>query len=68
MSNSNVLTTEDLAAATNYPGPGLIEKCLQRNSIKYFNGKDGPWTTLGLVEAAGGIVRGVEPDEEELII
>jgi hypothetical protein len=29
---------------------------LREQGIKLFEGKDGPWTTLELVNAAGGIV------------
>jgi len=49
------LTTEDLKALYRYERAGDIERCLRKQGIHYFDGKDGPWTTRELVNAAGGI-------------
>jgi hypothetical protein len=49
---NGVLTTEDLKAATGYPRIGDVRRCLEKQGIRYFTGKDGIWTTIGLVEAA----------------
>ena len=51
----SVLEFDDLKAATGYQRLADVEKCLERNRIRFFRGRDGIWTTLDLVNAAGGI-------------
>lgn len=48
-------TTADLSTMTGYERAADIAKCLKRQGIRYFDGKDGPWTTLELINAAGGL-------------
>ncbi len=52
----SVLETADLLAITRYQKPGDAARCLRAQGIKVFEGKDGIWTTIELVNAAGGIV------------
>ena len=40
------LTFSDLQRLTGYKRPGDVERCLKAQGIKFFWGKDGPWTTL----------------------
>lgn len=42
-------------AITGYVRVGDVRRCLERQKIRYFFGRDGVWTTIGLVEAAGGL-------------
>lgn len=49
---NGVLTIADLQAITAYERVGDIRRCLERQGIAFFEGKDGVWTTIGLVEAA----------------
>jgi len=51
----SIIETADLLAITGYQKPGDAARCLRRQGIKVFDGKDGPWTTLELVNAAGGL-------------
>lgn len=53
--NPGTLAFDDLRALTGYERAADIEKCLQRNRIPYFYGRAGVWTTLALVNAAGGL-------------
>ena len=53
-----VLPFADLAAAYGYSRAADVRRCLTRDRIRYFEGKDGPWTTLDLVNAAGGLRAG----------
>lgn len=53
---SAILTTADLMRATGYKRAADMARELRRQGIKLFEGKDGPWTTLDLVNAAGGIL------------
>jgi hypothetical protein len=55
---SHILTTADLLAATGYKRAGDMARELRAQGIKLFEGKDGPWTTIELVNAAGGILPG----------
>lgn len=50
-----VLTTASLIETTGYQRPADIERCLREQGVRYFWGKDGPWTTIDLVNAAGGL-------------
>ncbi|WP_313913856.1 hypothetical protein [Tahibacter sp.] len=52
----SVLDTSDLLAITGYAGAGDAARCLRAQCIRVFDGKDGPWTTLELINAAGGLL------------
>jgi hypothetical protein len=45
----------DLQELTGYNRLSDVERCLDQAGIRYFRGKGGIWTTMGLIEAAGGI-------------
>ena len=62
-----ILKTEDLQQATGYKQIADVEKCLTKQGIRFFNGKEGPWTTLGLVEAAGGLKPAQEHDSSSIL-
>jgi len=54
--SNQILTVEQLADATGYERWGDISRSLQQHGIHYFIGKGGrPWTTVDLVNAAGGL-------------
>ncbi len=50
-----ILSTAELLKATGYKRPADLASCLQRQGVRFFEGRDGPWTTIGLIEAAGGL-------------
>lgn len=52
-----ILTTADLQRATGYKRASDIEDCLIKQGVHVFWGKDGPWTTEALINAAGGLGR-----------
>ena len=54
----SILETADLLAITGYVRPGDAAASLRRQGVRVFEGKSGPWTTLELVNAAGGILPG----------
>lgn len=49
---------DDLKAMTGYARQADLERCLQRQGIRFFYGRGGVWTTIGLIEAAGGLRPG----------
>lgn len=49
-----LITLEDLKASTGYSRQADVERCLQRAGIRYFQGRNGIWTTVDLINAAGG--------------
>lgn len=53
--NSGLVSAEELLAITNYEQVGPMKKKLESQGIKLFDGKNGPWTTLDLINAAGGL-------------
>lgn len=67
MSNNNILNIEDLKKATGYERHGDVEKCLRDNDIRFFRSKKGAWTTLAMVNAAGGIMAGQQPDNQSVL-
>lgn len=67
---NNVVTTEDLQKVACLSRKSDIEKYLQAQNIRYFTSKNGPWTTIGLIEAAKGLVNGNDlgsSNDEELL-
>lgn len=59
-----ILETSDLLSITGYQKPGDAARCLRNQGIKIFVGKNGPWTTLALINAAGGVMPAVNSDAE----
>lgn len=53
----------DLLALTGYEKPGDAARCLRKQGIRVFEGKGGIWTTVELINAAGGIVAGPAKNE-----
>lgn len=63
-SSGGILVSFDmLSAVTGYERAGDITRSLRQQGIRFFYGKGGlPWTTIDLINAAGGIRPGQEPD------
>jgi len=55
MSNAAVLSCEDLKEITGYQRPADVARCLREQGVRVFNGRSGPWTTIDLINQAGGI-------------
>ena len=56
--NSSVLDFATLKAVTNCQRQGDVERYLKKSGIRYFFSREGVWTTIDLVNAAGGIQAG----------
>lgn len=67
MTNQNVLKFDDLRELTGYDRPSDVERALQNSGIRYFPSRHGCWTTLALVNAAGGIVNDQQQDGGDLL-
>jgi hypothetical protein len=52
---ADTLSLEELRRTTGYTRVSDVERCLRQQNIRFFWGKDGPWTTIDLVNAAGGL-------------
>ncbi len=52
---NEVLNTEELKEITGFKRSGDVEKCLESQDVRFFHGKNGPWTTLSLINAAKGL-------------
>lgn len=60
------MNAEQLMEATGYDQWGGVMRSLRQQGIRYFIGKGGrPWTTVDLVNAAGGLRPGGASDEEQ---
>lgn len=64
-----LLQTTVLKRITGYERSGDVERCLKEQGITIFYGKNGPWTTLDLINAAGGLVQGrlLETEHQPLL-
>jgi hypothetical protein len=51
----SIVETDDLCAITGYERPGDAAKCLRGQGIRVFDSRRGPWTTVELINAAGGL-------------
>jgi len=51
----NVLVFADLQRITGYQRRYDVEKTLAEQGIRFFRGRCGPWTTIDLINYAGGI-------------
>lgn len=49
-----VLTFQDLQRLTGYTRRSGVEQALRKQGIRWFWGRHGPWTTIDLVNQAGG--------------
>lgn len=56
-----VLTFEDLQHITGYQRRSDVERSLVEQGVRIFRGRSGPWTTLDLINKAGGI----KPDSDD---
>ncbi|MBT2784775.1 MULTISPECIES: hypothetical protein [Halomonadaceae] len=55
MSLQNVINSDELKAITGYQRPADAARCLREQGVTVFNGRRGPWTTIDLINKAGGI-------------
>lgn len=55
MSAARVIEFEELQRITGYTRRADVEKALRGEGIRIFLGKKGPWTTVDLVNQAGGL-------------
>lgn len=63
MKNSVVLSCEDLKEITGYQRPGDVARCLRDQGVRVFNGRSGPWTTLDLINQAGGLQFQIDTEQ-----
>lgn len=53
---------DELKERTGYQRRGDVERCLKDQGIRFFMGRAGVWTTVDLVNAAGGLQAPVKSD------
>nr|WP_024310257.1 hypothetical protein [Pseudomonas sp. P818] len=53
--NAGILTFEDLKRITGYGRRADVERTLHEQGIRVFRGRAGPWTTVDLINQAGGL-------------
>lgn len=59
-----ILLLPELQQILGYERQGDVERCLREQGIRYFRGKGGaPWTTIDLINMAGGLKAANQPDE-----
>lgn len=63
MSSQTVLSCEDLKQITGYQRAGDVARCLRDQGVRVFNGRSGPWTTIDLINQAGGLRHGHDDDD-----
>ena len=55
MSAVQILEFEDLQRVTGYSRRADVERTLRLQGIRIFTGRKGPWTTIDLINQAGGL-------------
>ena len=58
----SVMTCKELSAVTGYRRPADQARGLRDQGITVFDGLAGPWTTVDLINNAGGINKGRETE------
>ncbi len=68
--NTQIVTQNDLQEILGYKRPGDIARWLRDNGIHYFYKQGRVFTTIGLIESAGGLLpySGVETNTQEQIL
>ena len=64
---NGIINTEALKEVTGYKRADDVEKCLDEQGVRYFNGKNGPWTTISLINAAKGLVALSQDQTEDVL-
>ena len=59
---SAVLDFQALRTLTGYKTQPAVERCLKAQGIRYFYAARGIWTTLDLINAAGGVTPAASND------
>lgn len=57
---NGVLTFVDLQRITGYSRRSDVEKALIEQGIRFFRGRLGPWTTLEMINRAGGVKPAIQ--------
>lgn len=52
---TGILTFQDLQSITGYNRRADVERILLGEGVRIFRGRTGPWTTLELINQAGGV-------------
>lgn len=52
---TGILTFQDLQSITGYNRRADVERILLDQGVRIFRGRSGPWTTLELINQAGGV-------------
>ncbi|MDD0969347.1 MULTISPECIES: DUF4224 domain-containing protein [Pseudomonas] len=52
---TGILTFQDLQQITGYQRRSDVERSLIDQGVRLFRGRTGPWTTLDLINHAGGV-------------
>ncbi|GHC19194.1 DUF4224 domain-containing protein [Aidingimonas halophila] len=63
MNSTNVLSCDELRAITGYQRAADIERCLVEQGVTVFRGRLGPWTTIDLINQAGGLKPHAQNDD-----
>ena len=66
MPNPQHLNFKDLQELTGYQRPADVERCLKKQGVPFFIGKDGPFTVDGALQQALGIRQDAKPQPQAL--
>lgn len=55
MGSENLVSCEQLRIITGYKRSSDVERCLREQGVKVFWSRKGPWTTVDLINNAGGM-------------
>lgn len=55
MASEKILDCDDIRAITGYQRPADAARCLRSQGVVVFDSRRGPWTTIDLINQAGGL-------------
>lgn len=58
----SVLNLDALRSATGYTRQADVERCLRKQGVRYFYGRNGIWTTIDALNAALGVATAAAND------
>ena len=68
MSDNSIIAFEQLQKITGFEQKGAIKRHLTASGVRFFETPRSIYTTIELLNSAGGLVQNIDKDEESEII
>jgi|TARA_R110000772_G_scaffold13998_2_gene40791 hypothetical protein len=68
MSDNSIVTFEQLQEMTGFNQKGAIKRHLMTSGVSFFETPRSLYTTVELLNSAGGLVQNINPEVEEAVV